>query len=132
MLFTITSNCFADIDCEKGASNAAQVEACKTDLQEKKIKTLVNGLVSKFKNAKNTDALKSIQESQIAWENYRSGTCNLIRESVTYSFSKKKKPNGLAELTFQGESVNNAGVMCYMEMADERIKFLTEVSKRFK
>lgn len=130
VLFATATNCFADIDCEKGASNAAQIYSCKNDMQEKKITTLVNGLVSKFTKTKNLGALNSIKESQAAWEKYRNGTCDLIRESIIYSFSGKKS-NGLSGLTFQGESVNNAGVMCYLGMADERIKLLSELTKKF-
>lgn len=131
VLFALTSNCFADIDCEKGASNAAQVEACNADIKEKKINALVAELNKKFSLLKNNDAMNALKQSQAGWVAYRSGTCELVAESIKHSYSRTNKIMGLAELTSKGEKINSAGVSCFTSITDERIKFLTSLSKKF-
>ena len=132
VLFTLTSNCFADIDCEKGASNAAQVEACNADVKEKKINAIVAELNKKFSLLKNNDAMNALKQSQAGWVAYRSGTCELVAESIKNSYTGTNKTMGLAELTAKGEKINSAGVSCFTRITDERIKFLTSLSKNFK
>ena len=131
-LLIITSNCFADTDCEKGASNAAQVEACNSDVKEKKINAIVSELNKKFSLLKNNDAMNSLKQSQAGWVAYRSGTCDLVAESIKNSYIGTNKTMGLAELTAKGEKINSAGVSCFTRITDERIKFLTSLSKGFK
>jgi uncharacterized protein YecT (DUF1311 family) len=122
---------FAQIDC-KAPSQVWMELTCKYDVEDTKLKSLINNLNLTLDKKNLKDAKIALNNSQKGWEVYRENTCNLVRESVKNKTATNSNSNGLSDLIMSGEEINNRGLKCFLDMTKERVSTLNLFVKSFK
>jgi uncharacterized protein YecT (DUF1311 family) len=107
-----TSPVFAK-DCEKGATNMAQVRACAGDESDRELAVAFNRTLS-FVQSKDPRAATLLSAAQKSWKKFAEDSCE-------YTLAARQT-EGMA---------NDARLMCWQSFVDARVKVLDAYRKQF-